>query len=211
MESIPKSNLFYANKVVRLYLLAIEDVIGKNGLNATLNLAHLSHLIDNYPPETLDKQFDFADFSTISMALEEVYGSKGGRLLSSRAGKIYFEYALKAFGEKAGLFAPEFSSLPSQEKLRTGLSLIANASNSLSDQNITVEEREADFLYTFHACPSCWGRSGEEKPICAMPTSFLQGCVNFLVDGKEFFLQEEKCVAVGDEFCQFIIKKPIES
>ncbi len=208
MESIPKSNLFYANKVVHLYLDAIEDVIGKNGLNATLNLAKLSHLIDNYPPDNTEKEFDFADFSTIVMALEEVYGGKGGRLLSARAGKVYFGYAIKAFGEKAGLTTPEFTSLPPNEKLRAGLPLIAKASNSLSDQNITVEERESDFLYTFHACPSCWGRSGEDKPICAMPTGFLQGCLNFLLDGKEFSLQEEKCVAVGDEFCQFVIKKP---
>jgi predicted hydrocarbon binding protein len=208
MESIPKSNLFYANKIVHLYLDAIEEVIGKNGLNATLNLAKLSHLVDNYPPENTEKEFDFADFSTIVLALEEVYGAKGGRLLSARAGKLYFSFAIKAFGEKAGLTAPEFTSLPSNDKLRAGLPLIAKASNSLSDQNITVEERENDFLYTFHACPSCWGRSGADKPICAMPTGFLQGCLNFLLDGKEFSLQEEKCVAVGDEFCQFVIKKP---
>ncbi|NMC12689.1 MAG: 4-vinyl reductase [Chloroflexi bacterium] len=211
MEIIPKSNLFYANKVVRLYLSAIEEVIGKNGLNATLNLAKLSHLIDNYPPDNLNKEFDFADFSTIALALEEVYGAKGGRLLGVRAGKAYFAHAIRAFGEKAGLTQPEFTSLPPQEKLRKGLPLIAAASNSLSDQNITVEERETDFVYTFNACPSCWGRSGEAKPICAMPTGFLQGCLDYLMDGKEFSLVEEKCHAVGDPACVFIIKKPVES
>jgi predicted hydrocarbon binding protein len=210
MQSLPQSNLFYANKVIHLYLNAIEEVIGKNGLNATLNLAKLSHLIDNYPPDDVEKKFDFADFSTIIMALEEIYGKNGGRLLSARAGKMYFGFAIKAFGEKAGLTAPEFTSLPAREKLRTGLPLIANASNSLSDQNISVEERESDFLYTFNACPSCWGRTGEDKPICAMPTGFLQGALTFLLDGNEFSLHEEKCVAVGDQYCQFVIKKPAE-
>lgn len=211
MEPIPRSNHFYANKVVRLYIMAIEEVIGKNGLNAMLNLAKLSHLIDNYPPDDYEHQFDFADFSTISLALEEIYGAKGGRLLNSRAGKVYFGYALKAFGEKAGLTTPEFTSLPIDEKLRRGLPLIAKASNSLSDQNITVEERESDFLYTFNKCPSCWGRSGETKPICAMPNGFLQGALTFLMEGKEFSLVEEKCVAIGDSFCQFVIKKSTES
>ncbi len=211
MDSIPKSNHFYANKIVRLYFLAIEEVIGKNGLKATLNLAHLSHLVDNYPPETLDKEFDFADFSTLNLALEEVYGGKGGRLLGIRAGKIYFQNALRAFGEEAGFFKPEFTSLPPLEKLRFVLTVASQAGNQMSDQNVTVEEREKDFIYTIHACPACWGRSGEEKPICAMPTGFLQGCVSWLLEGKEFSVIEEKCVAVGDEACQFVIQKPIAS
>jgi len=211
MESIPKSNLFYANKVVRLYLNAIEEVIGKNGLNAVLNLAKLSHYIENPPPDNTEKQVDFADFSTICLALEEIYGIKGGRLLSSRAGKLYFEYALKAFGEAAGVTSPEFTSLPAEEKLRRGLPLVAKASNSLSDQNITVEDRENDFLYTFNKCPSCWGRSGEEKSICAMPYGFLQGTVSYFVGSQDFSLVEEKCVAKGDPFCQFVIKKSTAS
>jgi predicted hydrocarbon binding protein len=212
MESISKSNqYFYANKVVRLYLLAVEEVIGKKGLNATLNLAHLSHLVDNYPPDNLDKQFDFADFSTLSLALEEVYGSRGGRLLGIRAGKIYFEHALQAFGEKTGATSPDFINLSPQEKLRKGLALIAQASNSLSDQSITVEERQDDFLYTIHVCPACWGRSGESKPVCAMPNGFLQGCLNWLLEGKEFSLQEEKCIAMGNDVCQFVIQKPPSS
>ncbi len=36
---IPKSGLYYPNKIARIALTAIEDVMGKNGLNAILNLA----------------------------------------------------------------------------------------------------------------------------------------------------------------------------
>ena len=32
----------------------------RNGLNAILDLAHLSHLIDNPPPDNLNKTFDLA-------------------------------------------------------------------------------------------------------------------------------------------------------
>jgi hypothetical protein len=210
MESIAKSNLYFANKVARLYFLAIEEVIGKKGINATFNLGHLSELVDNYPPDNTDKVFDFANLSIFIKALEDIYGSKGGRLLNIRAGRIYFNSALSAFGEKAGLTTPEFVNLSALERLRVGLPLVAKAVNMLSDQNVTTEEREKDFTYTYNACPSCWGRSGEEKPMCAMQFGFLQGCVEFLVKGSEFSLQEEKCSAVGDEFCQFVITKPTE-
>jgi len=50
MEAIPKSGYYYPNKIARIALLALEDVMGKNGVNAILNLANLQHLIDNYPP-----------------------------------------------------------------------------------------------------------------------------------------------------------------
>ena len=82
MEPIPKSGLYYPNKIARIAILSFEEVMGKNGLNAILNLAGLSNLIDNYPPDNLDRGFDFADFSAIQGALEEMYGPRGGRGLA---------------------------------------------------------------------------------------------------------------------------------
>jgi hypothetical protein len=78
MEPIPKSGLYYPNKIARIAILALEDVMGKNGLNAILNLANLPQLMDNYPPDNLERGFDFADFSSINAALEELYGPAVG-------------------------------------------------------------------------------------------------------------------------------------
>jgi hypothetical protein len=49
MEQIPKSGYYNTNKFARIALKAYEDVMGKNGLNAILNMVGLSNLIDNYP------------------------------------------------------------------------------------------------------------------------------------------------------------------
>jgi hypothetical protein len=81
MQPIPKSGFYYNNKIARIAILAYEEVLGKNGLNAILNLANLSHLIDNYPVDNLKREFDFADFSSINGALEEMFGPRGGRSL----------------------------------------------------------------------------------------------------------------------------------
>ena len=86
MEPIPKSGYYYPNRFALITLNALEEVMGKNGLNAILNLAHLPHLIDNYPPANLERAFDFADYTAINMALEEMYGPRGGRGLALRAG-----------------------------------------------------------------------------------------------------------------------------
>ena len=87
MPKIPPSGYYYPNKIARIYLLAMEEVMGKNGLNAVLHMAGLSHLIDNYPPDNLEREFEFADYSALNAALEEMYGPRGGRGLGLRAGR----------------------------------------------------------------------------------------------------------------------------
>ena len=95
MEKIPKSGFYYANKFTLITIKAYEDVMGKNGLNAIFNLAGLSNLIDNYPPDNLERLFDFADYTALHIALEEMYGPRGGRGLALRAGRATFNDALK--------------------------------------------------------------------------------------------------------------------
>ncbi|HRE26374.1 MAG TPA: 4-vinyl reductase, partial [Anaerolineales bacterium] len=74
-----KSGYYYPNKMGRIYLTALEEVMGKNGLNAILRLAGLDRFIDRYPPDNLAKEFDFADIAALHTALEEMYGPRGGR------------------------------------------------------------------------------------------------------------------------------------
>src|SRR5512136_1587670 len=121
MQKIPPSGFFYANKFARITLEAYEEVMGKNGLNAILNMAGLEHLIDHYPPDNLERGFDFSDFTAIHVALEEMYGPRGGRGLALRAGRATFADALKNFGALAGVGDLAFKVLPLQAKLRIGL------------------------------------------------------------------------------------------
>ena len=146
MEPIPKSGLHYPNKIARIAILSFEEVMGKNGLNAILNLAGLSNLIDNYPPDNLERGFDFADFSAIQGALEEMYGPRGGRGLALRAGRATFKDALRNFGLMAGVGDLAFKVLPLHAKIRLGLPAMAKIFTTTSDQLSTVEEKDDHFL-----------------------------------------------------------------
>ncbi len=86
---------YYGNKMARIYLLALEDVLGKNGVNALLNLAKLKHLVNNYPPNNFEREFPFEDFAALNQALDDVYGPRGGRGLGIRGGRATFKYVLK--------------------------------------------------------------------------------------------------------------------
>ena len=209
MDPIPKSGLYYPNKVTRIALLALEEVMGKNGLNAILNMANMSDLIDNYPPDNLDREFDFADFSSINGALEEMYGSRGGRGLALRAGRATFKSSLKNFGALAGAGDLAFKVLPLTAKLRIGIPAMAKIFTQISDQKSTVKEYDDHFIYTIHKCPVCWGRK-TDKPACFIATGLLLEGLHWVSGGKEFRLHQITAKSCGDEVCNFkIIKEPI--
>ncbi len=210
MELIPKSEYNYANKIALISICALEDVMGRNGLNAVLNLAHLSRLISNYPPDNLGREFNFADFSALNLALEEMYGPRGGRGLALRAGRAAFAESLRSFGAMAGVTDMAFKVLPLHAKLRIGVPAMAKIFTQISDQLSTVEEKENEFVYTIHRCPVCWGRSSD-KPVCFIAVGLLQGGLKWVSGGHEFRVNESKCISMGDEVCEFIIQKlPIE-
>ncbi len=207
MDPIPKSEYYYANKIVLITMKALEEVMGKNGLNAILNLAHLPHLIDNYPPDNLEREFNFADFSALNLALEEMYGPRGGRGLALRAGRAAFADALRNFGALAGAGDLAFKVLPLQAKMRIGIPAMARIFSQISDQLSTVEEKENEFIYTIHRCPCCWGRHGVDKPVCFIAVGLLQEGLKWVSGGNEFRVNESKCVAMGEEVCEFVIQK----
>jgi len=207
MSPIPKAGLYYPSKFGMIIIKALEEVMGKNGLNAILNLAGLSNYVDNYPADTLEKTFDFADVSSINIALEEMYGPRGGRGLALRAGRSTFADALKNFGALAGVGDLAFKVLPLQAKLRIGIPSMAKIFSQVSDQHSTVEERENEFVYTIHKCPVCWGRSGVDKPACFIAVGLLQEGLKWVSGGNEFRVNESKCIALGEEVCEFIIQK----
>ena len=206
MDPIPVSGLYYPNKIANIALKALEDVMGKNGVNAILNLANLQHLIDHYPPPNLNREYDFAYFSAIWGALEEMYGPRGGRGLALRAGRATFAEGLRNFGALAGAGDLAFKVLPLHTKIKIGLPAMARIFTQTSDQHSTVEERDTHFIYTIHRCPVCYGRH-IEKPGCHVATGLLQEGLKWVSGGYEFRVVETKCIAVGDPVCEFMIMK----
>ena len=207
MEPIPKSGYYYPNFFALIAIEALEDVMGKNGVNAILNLAHLPHLIDNYPARNLERKFDFAEFTSLFLALEEMYGPRGGRGLALRAGRATFADGLKTFGAMAGAADLAFKVLPLQSKLRIGGPAMCKIFSTVSDQHSTWEEYDNEYNYVIHRCPCCWGRSNLEKPVCFMATGLIQEGLKWVSGGHEFRVNESECVAMGADVCRFVIQK----
>lgn len=206
MEKIEKSGLYYPNKIARIYLEAMEEVMGRNGLVAALRMASLEEFIDNYPPSNLDRAFDFSDYSALNGALDEIYGPRGGRGLALRAGRASFARGLRDFGALAGVGSAAFKVLPLSAKLKIGIPAMAKIFSQFSDQHSTVDDVGEDFVYHIHKCPVCWGRTAD-RPICFAAVGLLQEGLKWVSGGLEFRVEEIECVAMGGEMCSFRIQK----
>ncbi|MEK6220839.1 MAG: 4-vinyl reductase [Chloroflexota bacterium] len=207
METIPKSGYFYPNRFALITLEALEDVMGKNGLNAILNMAQLSELINNYPAANLERKFDFSNYSLINLALEDMYGPRGGRGLALRAGRATFADSLRNFGAMAGAGDLAFKVLPLTQKLKIGLPAMAKIFDTISDQKTHVEDHESEYHYIISRCPVCWGRTGEDRPVCFIAVGLLQEGLKWLSGGHEFRVNESECIAMGHAECKFVIQK----
>jgi predicted hydrocarbon binding protein len=201
-----KSGYYYPNLIAKIYLEAIEEIMGANGVKALLNMAAMQNLIDNYPPGNLSKEFDFADFAHLNEAMEQMYGHRGGRALSLRAGRKAFDQGLKNFGAMVGVADKTFRLLPLKLRMKVGLGAMARAFSTTSDQISYVMEEEDRFVYVIERCPVCWGRHAD-SPICHAAMGIIQEGLNWGTGGLQFKTAEVTCIAKGDPACRFTISK----
>lgn len=208
---LEKSGLNYPNKMAYIYMTSIEEEIGSKAMAAALKLAELPQFIDNYPPDNLARNFDFAYFGALCAAIETMYGPRGERGLGLHAGRACFTRGRDAFGSLSGIGELSLKSIPHQTKLKIGLKGLAQAFSKFSDQHTTVSENENYFIYTIHRCPVCWGRTSN-RPICYTAAGIIETGMQWLSQGQSYAVEEVACHAKGDKVCEFYIsKEPLTS
>lgn len=205
-KKIEMSGLYYPNRFSRFYLETLEDVLGEKGVNAILNLAGLSDYIENYPPDNLEKGFDFAAFTALQVALEDIYGIRGGRGLAQRAGRETFSKALRHFGALAGVGDLAFKVLPLTAKLRIGTAAMAKIFTQFSDQVSNVKEHRHYFEYRMERCPMCWNRKTDHLA-CYGGLGILKEGMHWISGGKDIRVDMVTCMGRGDDMGRYYIYK----
>ena len=206
MTTVARSGLFYPNKAGHIFLHALEDVMGKNGVSAVLNYAGLQDWVDHYPPNNLHLEFDFAQMSAINGALEEMYGPRGGGGLARRAAWVTFDQLLRNFGALAGVGDFAFKVLPLQTKLKIGLQALVRVIAQISDQESSIDESADSFHFNIHKCPICWGRRSQ-SPTCHAAVGLLEQSLRWVSGQHNFQVLETECIALGDPACRFQIDR----
>ena len=210
-----KPTYFYPNRMGRILLLAMEEILGHSGVNAILNLVNLPDYINNYPPYNQDFNFSFEHISLLQVGLENAYGPRAGRGLAVRVGRASFKYGLREFGPELGLTDLAFRLLPLPTKLRTGSEAFAALFNNFTDQRVRLERDEKVIYWHIERCPLCWERridvnaasNQSNGPCCHLAVGLLQEALYWISGGKYFEVEEEKCIACGDSTCTIVINQ----
>jgi predicted hydrocarbon binding protein len=189
-----------------MYLLALEDVLGRNRFHAILNKAMLRSRIGNFPPDNLDLGWDFREMSALSQAIGDTYGRQGSKGIAIRAGQAWFYREQRDFSAALGIGVLAFRLLPLNKKIQMSLNAIADTFNKTSDQAVRVEESEKRFFYHIDSCPECWNRTSVE-PICNAELGLLQESLHRATGDGRISVEEILCIAQGDPSCTFVVEQ----
>ena len=198
------------NDALRLFFLAIEDVMGKEGMRAALHGAKLDRYIDHYPPKNLDLDVSFAEYATAEQAVEDFYGPRGARAMLLRVGRATFNYGMKEQSTVLGLAgqALRLMPVPMTAKMKLLLEQMAAAGNKTVNQPVRLEEDANAFYLVYDVC-MCQFRPKHQTACCYVTVGLLMEGMKWLTD-KNFAVQEVTCANLGAEACRFKISKTPE-
>jgi predicted hydrocarbon binding protein len=193
-------SFYYPQKMGRVILLGMEEVMSRNGVAGVLRLNSLEALAQNYPAATNERTFSFETISAIQTAFELAYGPRGGRGVALRVGRASFKYGLKEYGSMLGLTEMAFRLLSLSTKLHVGARTFADLFNKHTDQKVSIKEQGGRILWSIERCPLCWGRKAQE-PVCHLAVGLLQEALYWVSGGKVFNVEETACIAAGSSTC----------
>jgi predicted hydrocarbon binding protein len=190
----------------RILCLAYEEVLGHNGLAALLKMAGYEQYVQAPPPGNSDRQFPFAAVSGLTQAATDLYGPRGGRGILQRVGRVCFKHGVREYGDMLGITDLTFQLLPFSIKLEKGIRALADLFNTQTDQVVRVQETPDMLYWTVERCPVCWQLEASQ-PTCQVSVGLFQEALQWLSGGKTFVVEEQTCVACGDDACTIAIAK----
>lgn len=200
------SGLYYPNRIARAIFTAMDDVMGAHGLRSLLGLAQLENYAQNLPPDDMSRSVDFVTVSALNAALEDLYGTNGGRGMALRIGQRAFVSGLKTFGAMRAANDPVFRNLSVHKRTEYGLQGLAAILTNFSDQKSYVRVEDDNLYFVSEVSPYAWGRTAS-KPVCHMMVGIIMECLRWSTNGYKFYVREIECTATGSEKCTFRVNR----
>lgn len=191
------------NRRVRSLLSAMQDVIGRNGLNASLRLAGLTRIINTLPAADAGTELRAAEYASLIQAIETQYGN-GARGQLNRVGHVSFNYLLAAEPFSWRWIALTNQLLPFPQRLRRALNQLARQLAEPGD-GITLRLDEGRLIFSDSLSDNTVGRMAvAATEVCWVTVGQLQACCHWAT-GREYNVAEVTCRAKGDTHCNFEI------
>lgn len=182
-----------ANIVMRVWLDATESVMGTNGLKALLNYAGMSHLLENLPDHSFEKNYTDDDFTALASNFQQVLGVRGLKAILRHIGKASAKFTIEM-----GVY-DSFKELPPVERLFKAAELFSIASG----RGTPTLEGEV-FVYDNPHCTSCRGIESD-TPVCSIVCGYLDELAVW-AEIPEMKTVETHCKAMGDDVCRYEVR-----
>ncbi len=200
-------NAVIVNALVRQALMAAQEVMGANGLNAVLRSSGLDRYVDHMPPDNLDAGVSAGEYARLNEAIAAFYG-RGGKGMLKRIGRASFQYGVREQSALLGLAGVALKLLPPRQRIKLVLNNLAGAlKKSNSQVEAWVEERGDRIAYLESTCAVCHGRQAS-APICHLYVGSISEAVRWAT-GVEHTIIETHCMAMGESFCRFEVGEPL--
>jgi predicted hydrocarbon binding protein len=193
------------NKAFRVILVAVEDVVGKRGVESLLRQAGLSQYINNFPPSNNELGgHRLVYMSQINRALFDVYGKRGARAILMRTGKSRAQDGIAENGMVANATKIAAKFLPRRTKVKLTLDTAAKEYSEQLGTHVKIEEDGEFFYWTDPQCGNCidWQN---DQPVCYTTVGFIHGLVAWILEDDNFKVEEIACRAKGDAACKYRI------
>jgi len=189
------------NALMRQALVAAQEVMGENGLNAVLRTSGLERFIGNFPPDDLNPAIQSKEYAKFNQAIEDFYG-RGGRGMLRRIGKASFQYAVREQAALLGIAGVALKLLPEKQRIKFILNSMVGALKKSNPQvDAWVEDSGEKIAYMESTCGMCHGRKSAE-PVCYLYVGSISEAVAWAT-GQPHNVVETHCMAKGDPYCRF--------
>ncbi len=196
----------FPNRISRIILLSMRDVIGENGMSAVLNTGRLAHWIGVDPPADFDAGLTFREVGNLFEALEGIYGVRGGLKFARQAGHEGFKYWIKGFGGAIGLADFVLRVFPLSLRARIGIEVLADIFNRYTGLRVGLGESSERYFFAMESGGFCQGRQ-TDTPACSYVVGLIEELLFWISRGRRYNVEETSCIACGDPICTFSVDK----
>jgi hypothetical protein len=196
----------YPSAGMRLLIMAVERVTGEKGVNAMLRSAGLDHYVGHYPPNVIEFDIPYSEYSAFGKAMEDFYGL-AAQSMQIRVGQELFNYGVYVQPRMLGVAATAMKFMPMAMKMRFSLDRIVSNSRHLG---IPTELYDAGdhYIYSVGMCPYCYNR--QTAIGCNAMVGVLTSTLRWAT-GKNFAVEEIMCRGKGSQSCSYRVSKtPID-
>ena len=194
-------NAVIVNAIMRQALVAAQEVMGENGLNAVLRASDLEKYVGNFPSDNLEPAIQTVQYARFNQAIEDFYG-RGGKGMLRRIGRASFQYGVREQAALLGVAGVALKLLPEKQRIKFILNGLADALRKSNPQvHIWLDEGGERIAYLEDTCGVCHSRKSDQ-PICHLYVGSISEAVQWAT-GKPHEIIETHCMAKGDEYCRF--------